>query len=246
MRGVARLTAALTAAARAQDAAPPGYSHAPAASGAQAAAGAWHGADAYAQAPAQSAAAEFVERSDPPKIRVVVRKRPLNQKARRPLRQCPHFLRDCNENDVSGQHTGRAWGCVTVHCCRAQEGRSAGGGGMCREDQAADRPALSQVSAHRRPLTDGRVGGRQEVERGEEDAVEVDMGEARLVVNEPRAKVRPGRAVGGAVLDGDRLLLQPSLPAQARLSASPGARYGRQADARLLACGSGQQPRSPA
>lgn len=28
----------------------------------------------------QSAAAQFVERSDPPKIRVVVRKRPLNQK----------------------------------------------------------------------------------------------------------------------------------------------------------------------
>ena len=37
---------------------------------------------AYAPAGARSAAAEFVERSDPPKIRVVVRKRPLNQKAR--------------------------------------------------------------------------------------------------------------------------------------------------------------------
>ena len=30
----------------------------------------------------------------------------------------------------------------------------------------------------------------QEVERGEEDAVEVDMAEARLVVNEPRSKAR--------------------------------------------------------
>jgi len=60
------------------------------------------------------------------------------------------------------------------------------------------------------------------VERGEEDAVEVDMGEARLVVNEPRAKVRPRRAGSGAAPGGDRLLLQPSLPAQARLSASPG------------------------
>ena len=37
---------------------------------------------AYAPAGARSAAAEFVERSDPPKIRVVVRKRPLNQKVR--------------------------------------------------------------------------------------------------------------------------------------------------------------------
>ena len=34
----------------------------------------------------------------------------------------------------------------------------------------------------------------QEVDRGEEDAVEVDMADARLVVNEPRSKARAGLA----------------------------------------------------
>ncbi|KAK9821120.1 hypothetical protein WJX81_000795 [Elliptochloris bilobata] len=98
--------------AQAQEAAPSGYSHQQAGAGGEGRAHAqsWSGAEApaYAQTGFRSAAAEFVERSDPPKIRVVVRKRPLNQK---------------------------------------------------------------------------------EVERGEEDAVEVDMADARLVVNEPRSKV---------------------------------------------------------
>ena len=68
-----------------QDAAPSGYSHHHAGEG-RPHAQSWSGteAPAYAQASFQSAAAQFVERSDPPKIRVVVRKRPLNQKVRHP------------------------------------------------------------------------------------------------------------------------------------------------------------------
>ena len=48
---------------------------------------------------------------------------------------------------------------------------------------------------------------RQETERGEEDAVEVDMGEARLVVNEPRSKARFPRTTGGFCCMGCCLLL---------------------------------------
>ncbi len=245
MRGATRVAAALTAAAHTQDAAPHGYSHAPAAGGAQAAAGAWHDAEAYAQTPAQSAAAEFVERSDPPKIRVVVRKRPLNQKARRPPRR-PCTSEDCNEKRctftcVPAMH--RAVSPVTA-AGRRRGGVQAEGGVPRGSGGELARPL--GISTNRRPLTDGHAGERQEVERGEEDAVEVDMGEARLVVNEPRAKVRPRRAGSGAAPGGDRLLLQPSLPAQARLSASPGARHGPPGDVRLLACGSSQLPGAPA
>ena len=44
----------------------------------------------------------------------------------------------------------------------------------------------------------------QEVERGEEDAVEVDMADARLVVNEPRSKAR---ACLAPAVDGERGLM---------------------------------------
>ena len=70
---------------RAQEAAPSGYSHHQAGE-CRPHAQSWSGTEAlaYAQTSYQSAAAQFVERSDPPKIRVVVRKRPLNQKVRQP------------------------------------------------------------------------------------------------------------------------------------------------------------------
>ena len=76
-----RVWCAQRGSACAQEAAPSGYSHRQAGEGRQHAQS-WSGAEApaYAQTGSQSAAADFVERSDPPRIRVVVRKRPLNQK----------------------------------------------------------------------------------------------------------------------------------------------------------------------
>ncbi len=67
-----------------QEAAPSGYAHHQMGEG-RPHAQSWSGteAPAYAETGYPSAAAQFVERSDPPKIRVVVRKRPLNQKVQR-------------------------------------------------------------------------------------------------------------------------------------------------------------------